>query len=115
MTVVNKAPHSVVSVKDRPTVVLLMASGRNRAFTGVTSIYGGYAGGTLTIRHDQGTDTFKVKDAPNEYVPRASVSLAADKVKGMSVLDREARRFANHPLYDALTYVWFREEKPFRG
>ena len=115
MTVVNKAPHSVVSVEDRPTVILHMASGRNRAFTGVTSIYGGYAGGTLTIRHDQGTDTFKVKDAPNEYVPRASVPLAADKVKGMSVLDGEARRYAVHGLHKALTYVWFNKEEPFRG
>ena len=115
MTVVAPRPHSSVAVLDRPTVILHMASGANRAFTGVTCIYGGYAGGTLTVRHDSGVETFKVKDSPNEYVPRNSVSCKSDKVKRMSVLDRDARRFATHDLYGALTDTLTGSEDPREG
>lgn len=110
MAVVSKADHSVVSVKDRPTVVMFMDNGRQRAFTGVTCMFGGYSGGTLTIRHDGGTDSFKVSGAPNRYVPRHSVKVGSTTVRDFLVMNGAGAVLWSHELHKTINYARHQRE-----
>lgn len=110
MAVVTRADHSIVSVADRPTVIMFMGDGSQRAFTGVTCMFGGYAGGTLTVRHDAGTDTMKVVAAHNRYVPRSSVKVSDTPVRDFAVMNGGGDVQWSHELHKAINYARWQKE-----